>query len=83
MARYLQRISLYPFSQGEIWTGWDLEGLSGEIDGLVLAERMTPDELASYGVSEFQTIPRGYIDFSDFRLLDPSRLEPRTQRASR
>jgi len=61
VSRYLQRISLRPYSDSEIWTGWELEGRTGEIDGLVLADDMTADELASYGVTEFQRIPVDYI----------------------
>ena len=26
MARYLQKISLRPYTETEIWTGWELEG---------------------------------------------------------
>jgi hypothetical protein len=62
MSRYLQRISLRPYSDSEIWTGWELEGRSGEIEGLILADGMTDDELAAYGVSDFQKIPAEYLD---------------------
>jgi len=62
MSRYLQRISLRPYSDSEIWTGWELEGRTGEIDGLILADDMTADDLARYGVSEFQRIPEQYLD---------------------
>ena len=37
MARYLQKISLRPYADTEIWTGWELEGRTGEIEGLILA----------------------------------------------
>ena len=67
MARYLQKISLRPYSETEIWTGWELEGRDGEIEGLVLAEKMTPAELARYGVVEFQRIPAHYFDATEFR----------------
>ena len=67
MSRYLQRISLRPYSDSEIWTGWDLEGQTGEIEGLILAEGMTPEQLAAYGVTEFQTIPRAYAAHDLFR----------------
>ena len=68
MARYLQKISLRPYSDAEIWTGWELQGRDGEIEGLVLAEGMSADELASqYGVTEFQTIPSEYLDAGEFR----------------
>ena len=68
MARYLQKISLRPYSDSEIWCGWELEGRSGEIDGLVLAEGMSDEEIATnYGVKEFQTIPVEYLDSGDFR----------------
>lgn len=63
MSRYLQKISLRPYSDTEIWTGWELEGRSGEIEGLVLADNLTPDELLrTYGVTEFQTIPSEYLE---------------------
>jgi len=68
MSRYLQKISLSPYSDAEIWTGWELENRSGEIDGLVLADGIPPDELASkYGVTEFQKIPGEYLDAGEFR----------------
>ncbi|HEX9160272.1 MAG TPA: hypothetical protein VF980_01090 [Thermoanaerobaculia bacterium] len=66
MARYLQKISLRPYADTEIWTGWELEGRSGEIEGLVLAEHMTDDELARLGVTEFHKIPAEYIDSGEF-----------------
>ena len=68
MARYLQKISLRPYSDAEIWTGWELEGRSGEIDGLLLADGIPEQELASkYGVTEFQKIPGEYLDAGEFR----------------
>ena len=67
MARYLQRISLRPYSDSEIWTGWELEGRSGEVEGLLLADGISDEELAEkYGVTEFQLIPKDYIDLGDF-----------------
>ena len=67
MSRYLQRISLQPYSDSVIWTGWELEGRSGEIEGLVLVDHLSPDELRQkYGVVEFQTIPEEYLDTGDF-----------------
>ena len=68
MARYLQKISLRPYSDAEIWTGWELEGRSGEIEGLLLADGIPEQELASkYGVTEFQKIPGEYLDAGEFR----------------
>ena len=67
MARYIQKISLRPYSETEIWTGWELEGLEGQVDGLVLAEAMSAEELARLGVSEFHRIPREYLDAGEFR----------------
>ncbi|HEV2719844.1 MAG TPA: hypothetical protein VG323_07470 [Thermoanaerobaculia bacterium] len=61
MSRYLQKISLRPYSETEIWTGWELEGRDGEIEGLVLADAMSDDEIAGLGVSEFQKIPAEYL----------------------
>ena len=66
MARYLQKISLRPYSEAEIWTGWDLEERSGEIEGLILVDSLTPEELASYGVTEFQKIPKEYMETGEF-----------------
>lgn len=60
MARYIQKISLRPYSDTEVWTGWELEGRDGEVEGLILAENMSADELAKLGVTEFQKIPREY-----------------------
>ena len=68
MSRYLQKISLRPYSDSEIWTGWELEGRSGEVDGLVLADGFSDEELRSkYGVTEFQKIPGEYLDSAEFR----------------
>jgi hypothetical protein len=62
MARYIQRISLRPYTDAEIWTGWELEGRTGEVDGLINADGMSDDELARLGVTEFQKIPAEYLD---------------------
>lgn len=61
MSRYLQKISLRPYSESEIWTGWELEGQSGEIEGLILVDGMSAEELARYGVVDFQKIPAQYL----------------------
>ena len=66
MARYIQRISLRPYSETEIWTGWELEGRDGPIDGLILAEAMTDEDLAKLGVTEFQKIPKEYLETGEF-----------------
>jgi hypothetical protein len=67
MSRYLQKISLRPYSESEVWTGWELEGRSGEIEGLVLADGLSPEELRKkYGVEEFLVIPEEYLDPGDF-----------------
>lgn len=68
MSRYLQRISLHPYSDAEIWTGWELESRSGEIEGLILADDIGEDVLLDkYGVVEFQKIPPEYLDAWEFR----------------
>jgi hypothetical protein len=68
MARYLQKISLRPYTDAEIWTGWELEGRTGEVEGLVLADGLSDQELAEkYGVTEFQKIPEEYLDAGEFR----------------
>ena len=61
MSRYLQKISLRPYSDADVWSGWELEGQNGEIDGLVLADAMSAEELAGLGVTEFQKIPKEYL----------------------
>jgi hypothetical protein len=61
MARYIQKISLRPYSETDIWTGWELEGSDGEIEGLTRADGMSTEELARLGVTEFQKIPREYL----------------------
>ena len=67
MARYLQKISLRPYTDAELWTGWELEGRNGEIDGLMLAEGIPAEELLTkYGVTEFQKIPQQYLDAGDY-----------------
>ena len=66
MSRYLQKISLKPYSDTEIWTGWELEGRTGEVEGLILADDMSEEELAKLGVTEFQLIPKEYLDVRDF-----------------
>lgn len=67
MGRYVQRISLVPFSTAEMWVGWELEGVEGEIDGLMEANGMSHAALAKMGVSEFQFIPAAYV--SEMRLV--------------
>jgi hypothetical protein len=67
MARYLQRISLRPFSDIDVWTGWELEGRNGEVEGLILAESMSADELSRLGVTEFNHIPAQYLDAGEFQ----------------
>jgi hypothetical protein len=68
MSRYLQKISLRPYSEAEIWTGWELENRTGEVEGLILADDIPDDVLlAQYGVREFQQIPGEYLDVGEFR----------------
>ena len=66
MSRYLQKISLKPYSDTDIWTGWELEGRTGEVEGLILADDMSDEELRKLGVTEFQIIPKEYLDVRDF-----------------
>ena len=67
MARYIQRISLRPYSDIDIWAGWELEGRDGEIEGLICADGMSSEELAKYGVTEFQKIPEEYFGTGEFQ----------------
>ncbi len=66
MARYIQKISLRPYSETEVWVGWELEGSDGEVHGLILADGMTADELTKLGVAEFQKIPKEYLESGGF-----------------
>ena len=66
MARYIQKISLRPYSDTEVWAGWELEGHDGEVEGLIRADTMSDDELARLGVTEFQRIPRAYWESEGF-----------------
>lgn len=68
MSRYLQKISLRPYSDAEIWTGWELENRTGPLEGLILADHLSPDELLrTYGVTDFHKIPGEYLDAGEFR----------------
>lgn len=68
MGRYLQKISLKPFSDTELWTGWELEGRTGDVDGLICVDGVSDAELAAkYGVTEFQKIPGQYLSADEFR----------------
>jgi hypothetical protein len=66
MSRYLQKISLRPYNETEIWVGWDLEERTGEIEGLVLADKLSAEDLTRYGVIEFHKIPTGYLESGEF-----------------
>lgn len=66
MARYIQKISLRPYSDTEVWTGWELEGREGAVEGLIQADGMSADELASIGVTEFHKIPKEYLERGEF-----------------
>jgi len=66
MSRYLQKISLKPYSDTDVWTGWELEGRTGEVEGLILADDLSEEELKKLGVTEFQLIPKEYLDVRDF-----------------
>lgn len=62
MARYLQKISLRPYAEQDIWTGWELEGQTGPVEGLIPVDELTPDQLAACGVTEFVRIPAEYVE---------------------
>lgn len=66
MGRYLQKISLRPYSDTDVWTGWELEERDGEVEGLIVADDMSPDELAKLGVTEFLKIPKKYWETDGF-----------------
>jgi hypothetical protein len=66
VARYIQKISLRPYSDSEIWTGWELEGRVGNVEGLISADQLSPEELAKLGVTEFQKIPAEYLESGEF-----------------
>ena len=67
MSRYLQKISLRPYNETEIWVGGELEERSGEVEGLVVADGLSGEELARYGVVDFHKIPSGYLEAGEFR----------------
>ena len=67
MARYIQKISLRPYSETEIWTGWELEGREGPIDGLVLAETLSEEELAGNREDMWQSFLSRETDDSYYR----------------
>lgn len=69
VGRYIQKISLFPFSPQELWVGWELEGVEGEVPGLIEAGGMSDRDLREKGISEFQRIPFEYVGDLD---LDPS-----------
>jgi hypothetical protein len=72
MGKYLQKISLRPYSDTEIWTGWELEGRNDELDGLIRADDIPADRLLrDYGVTEFHKIPFDYLENGDLRLKQP------------
>lgn len=65
MSRYLQRISLFPFSTSDVWVGWELEGVDGEVEGLIQLSALPDEELSRLQVEEFQLIPAEYLqDFT-------------------
>jgi len=43
-----------------------LEGRTGEIEGLLNADNLSDDEIAQYGVTEFQKIPAEYLEAGEF-----------------
>jgi hypothetical protein len=71
MGLYIQKISLIPFSTVELWVGWDLEGVEGEIPGLVAVGGMDEQELRARGVRRFQHIPEKYLTDLDLRPQPP------------
>ena len=56
-----------------MWAGRELEAHTGEIEGLILADHMSADELARLGVTEFHRIPSTYIEADDFKPKASSR----------
>lgn len=64
MARYVQRVSLVPFRAEEVWLGWELEGVEGDVDGLHRLDTLTADQRAQLDSLEYQSIPMEYL--SDF-----------------
>lgn len=76
MGRYVQQISLVPFSTAEMWVGWELEGVEGDVEGLVAASTLTSAELARLGICDFQYIPAEYandVQLDIRRSFDPKR----------
>lgn len=71
MGRYIQKISLFPFSAQELWVGWELEGVDGEVPGLIRVADLTATELAEKGITEFQRIPFEYLGDLEVRPVIP------------
>lgn len=79
VARYIQKISLVPFSAHELWVGWELEGVEGEIPGLLSVDGLSDRDLRERGVKEFQRIPRDYVgDLRGGELVEPSPAQTRS-----
>lgn len=62
MGRYVQRVSLVPFRAEEIWIGWELEGVEGEVDGLYWLESLSQEQQERMAALEWQPIPSEYLD---------------------
>lgn len=62
MGRYVQRISLVPLRNEEVWVGWELEGVEGEVPGLIGIEAITQELRERLHSIEFQLIPAEYLE---------------------
>ena len=53
MARYIQKITLVPFSAQELWVGWDLEGIDG-VELILMEDEKGEKSSSPQPSSEFQ-----------------------------
>lgn len=56
MARYVQKIALVPDDPHGLWVGWDIEGVSGEVPGLIPVETLSEQQIQALGVSRFSRV---------------------------
>jgi hypothetical protein len=73
MARYIQKISFGV--ETEWWVGWEIHGPHRQIDGLVPADEMSPEDLLACGVRIFQPITLSLLKRVERRKIHRIRLQ--------
>ncbi|MGK2855571.1 MAG: hypothetical protein ACSLFQ_00050 [Thermoanaerobaculia bacterium] len=59
MSKYIQRVVL---GGGKVrWVGWEIDGVGTEIPGLILADSIDEEDIASLGVKHY--VPMAFEDF--------------------